>query len=154
MPKIVMSIVSPLISDAKHAILPQVAKWKEEVKVLTSFARTHPQRAYASLPISMQAEWQYLQRVVPVVGLHMKLFGHSVKQAGLGIPGPTDMTEHCYSTSLNYSAVLMSSLLNKKVLVCNEQQKCVKDGSAAARKKKVKNKLVALQAQMTGATKM
>eukprot|EP00957_Ditylum_brightwellii_P010950 829266-Ditylum_brightwellii.AAC.1 len=86
--------------------------------------------------MSLQAEWQYLQRMVPGVGAHMGLleealrtvffpafFGeaigddlrsllcHSVKRAGLGVPNPTEATERSYSTSVECCEVLVDSLL-------------------------------------------
>eukprot|EP00957_Ditylum_brightwellii_P179795 13696255-Ditylum_brightwellii.AAC.1 len=77
--------------------------------------------------MSLQHKWQYLQSTVPGVGQHMgpieealrrhffpalfgeldpgemaeerELWGHSMKRAGLGVPDPTSMAEHCYATS-------------------------------------------------------
>ena len=41
------------------------------VKVLAKIARRHPQSVYAGLGMSLQSEWQYLQRTVPGVGTLM-----------------------------------------------------------------------------------
>ena len=45
--------------------------WSHGVKVLAKIARRHPQSAYAGLGVSLQSEWQYLQRTVPGVGTLM-----------------------------------------------------------------------------------
>ena len=41
------------------------AKWTYAVERLALVAGKHPQSAYAGFTISLQAEWQYVQRVVP-----------------------------------------------------------------------------------------
>ena len=74
--------------------------------------------------MSLQSEWQYLQRTVPGVGTLMspieealrekvfpllfggeeintdfrKILGHSVKHGGLGIPDPRQSAESAYNT--------------------------------------------------------
>ena len=48
-------------------VKPKVEAWAHEVKVLVKIARKHPQSAYAGLGMSLQLEWQYLQRTVPGV---------------------------------------------------------------------------------------
>ena len=52
-------------------VKPQVEAWAHGVKVLAKIDRRHPQWAYAGLGMSLQSEWQYLQRTVPVVGTLM-----------------------------------------------------------------------------------
>ena len=52
-------------------VKPQVDVWAHRVKVLAKIARRHPQSAYAGLEMSLQLEWQYLQRTVPGVGTLM-----------------------------------------------------------------------------------
>ena len=85
----------------------QVEAWANGVKLLAKIDRRHPQSAYAGLGMSLQSEWQYLQRTVPGVGTLMgpleealrekffpslfggeeinadfwKILGHSVKHA-------------------------------------------------------------------------
>ena len=58
-------------------VKPQVEVWAHGVKVLAKIPRRHPQLAYAGLGMSLQLEWQYLQRTVPGVGT---LMGH-IKEA-------------------------------------------------------------------------
>ena len=88
--------------------------WAHGVRVLGKIARRHPQLAYDGLGMSLQLEWQYLQRTVTGVGTLMgpieealrekffpalfrgeeinadirKILAHSVKNGGLGIPDP------------------------------------------------------------------
>ena len=95
-------------------VKPQVEVWAHGVRVLGKIARRHSHWAYAGLGMSLQLEWQYLQRIVPVVGTMMgpigealreklipalfegeeinadfwQILGHSVKHGGLGIPDP------------------------------------------------------------------
>ena len=87
--------------------------------------------------MSLQSEWQYLQRTVPGVGTLMgpieeslrekffpslfggeeittdfrKIMGHSVKHGGLGIPDPRLSAESAYNTSEAASRELVDSLL-------------------------------------------
>ena len=51
----------------KAWVKPQVEAWAHGVRVLGKIARQHPQLSYAGLGMSLQLEWQYLQRTVPGV---------------------------------------------------------------------------------------
>jgi hypothetical protein len=44
---------------------PKVKKWVAEVEILARIALRFPQTAYAGLASSLQAEWQYICRIVP-----------------------------------------------------------------------------------------
>ena len=55
-------------ADLEAWVKPQVEAWSHGVKVLAKIPRRHPQSAYAGLGMSLQLEWQYLQRTVPGVG--------------------------------------------------------------------------------------
>eukprot|EP00957_Ditylum_brightwellii_P086504 6581866-Ditylum_brightwellii.AAC.1 len=46
-------------------VQPQIEQWGKGVKTLATFSLMYPQTAYAGLVMSLQAEWQYLQRTVP-----------------------------------------------------------------------------------------
>jgi hypothetical protein len=101
-------------------LAPQLQEWVRGVESLVKVARPHPQTAYAgltllgSLTLSLQQEWQYLQRVIPNCGeafepveeairmvflpallqateeeCQRELTSLSVCQAGLGLPDPT-----------------------------------------------------------------
>ena len=52
-------------------VKPQVEAWSHGVRLLAKISRRHPQSAYAGLVMSLQSEWQYLQRNVPRVGTLM-----------------------------------------------------------------------------------
>ena len=93
---------------------PHVEAWAHGVRVLSKIARRHPQSAYSGVGMSLQLEWQHLQRTVPRVGTLMgpieealrekffpslfggeeidadfrKILGHSVKHGGICIPDP------------------------------------------------------------------
>ena len=112
------------------------------VNVLAKIARRHPQSAYTGLGMSLQSEWQYLQRTVPGVGTLIgpieealrekffpslfggeeidadfrKILGHSVKHGGLGIPDPRQSAESAYNTSKVASMEMVDSLLGGSVL--------------------------------------
>ena len=60
-------------------VKPQVEAWAHRVKVLAKISRRHPQLAYAGLGMSLQSEWQYLQRTVPVVGTLMGLIEEALR---------------------------------------------------------------------------
>ena len=93
---------------------PQTEAWAHGVKESAKIARRHSQLDYTGLGMSLQLEWQYLQRTVPGVGTLMgpieeavrkkflpslfggeeitsdfqKILGHSVKHGGLCLPDP------------------------------------------------------------------
>ena len=49
----------------------QVEAWAHGVRVLAKIAQSHPQSTYTGLGMSLQSEWQYLQRTVLRVGTLM-----------------------------------------------------------------------------------
>ena len=52
-------------------VKPQVEAWAHRVRVLGKISQQHPQESYAGLGMSLQLEWQYLQRTIPGVGTLM-----------------------------------------------------------------------------------
>ena len=106
-------------------VKPQLEAWAHRERVLAKIAQRHPQLAYAGLGMSLQSEWQYLQRTVPGVGTLMgpieealrekffpslfggeditsdfrKILGHSVEHGGLSILEPQMSAESAYNTS-------------------------------------------------------
>ena len=52
---------------------PQMEKWEEGVRNLAKVSKRNPQIPYAGLEMSLQLEWQYLQRTVLGVGALMEL---------------------------------------------------------------------------------
>ncbi len=49
----------------EHWLDPKVKKWVTGVEILARIALRFPQTAYVGLALSLQAEWQYICRVVP-----------------------------------------------------------------------------------------
>jgi hypothetical protein len=91
----------------------QIATWVEGIHALARISNHYPQTAYAGLSKSLQAEWQYMHRVVENAGDHFgpieealanvfipallggkeggqlrELFTLPVRQAGLNLPNP------------------------------------------------------------------
>ena len=109
--------------------------------------------------MSLQYEWQYLQRTVPRVGTLMghiedalrekffpSLFGgeeitadfrkilvHSVKHGGIGIPDLRLSEESAYNTSKSASMELVEYLLGGYVLNCVGHRACVRKASHSER---------------------
>ena len=117
---------------------PQILKWRRAVQQLARIARRYPQTAHAGLTMSLQSEWQCLQRVTsgvrdahaPIEAAiveeflpalfdlpkeeveHLRpLLSLSVRCAGLGIRSPTETAEGCYATSKACTRKLVDSLL-------------------------------------------
>eukprot|EP00957_Ditylum_brightwellii_P085560 6507902-Ditylum_brightwellii.AAC.1 len=63
-----------------------------------------------------------------------ELWGHSVKRAGLGVPDPTSMVEHCYATSRVCCDVLGTSLVEGKGMQYAAHKACLGESSARAQK--------------------
>jgi hypothetical protein len=125
-------------------LAPQIQKWVQGVESLAKVARRHPQTAYAGLAKSLQQEWQYLQRVVPDCGTafapveeairsvflpallggeaeetQRALTSLSVRQAGLGLPDPTQSAAGCFAASEACTKVLTRSLCRGRTLDAN-----------------------------------
>ena len=47
---------------------PKVEAWAHGVRTLAKISKRYPQSEYASLGMSLQLEWKYLQITVPGVG--------------------------------------------------------------------------------------
>jgi len=118
-------------------ITPRIDKWCAGVRLLAQAARRYPQSAFAGLTKSLQAEWQYLQRVTPDVApffepletalahdffpalFQDKDFGHSnhellglaAKRAGLGVPNPTSTASKNLEASQDITGQLATSLV-------------------------------------------
>ena len=139
-------------------VKPQVEVWSHRVKVIAKVSLRHPQLAYAGLGMSLQSEWQYLQRTVPGVNTLMgpieealrenffplifggeeitadfrKILGHSVKHGGLGIPDPRLSAECAYNTSKVASMELVESLLEGSGLKYAGHRACVSKANQSA----------------------
>ncbi len=51
---------------------PMVKKWVTEIETLVRIAVRFPQTAYAGLVSSLQAEWQYICRILPGAGQYLE----------------------------------------------------------------------------------
>ena len=143
-------------------ITPQVDKWVGAVKVLAKVAARYPQSAYVGFTMSLQAEWQYLCRCVPVIGPHLQpieeaitshllpalmamdpaavndnflaLISHGVKQGGLNIRNPVDGSEAMHEASKSAVEILAGSRKEGGELDLQHHQQCVRKAGATARK--------------------
>ena len=125
---------------AETFVRNKVQKWLNEVKCLSTIAKTQPQAAYAALTHGVMARWTYLMRLVPdidelfqpledviryellpeITGRHAlsederKLIALPVRDGGLGIPIPTSNTTKEFEASSTITAPLVN-------LICNQQ---------------------------------
>ena len=139
---------------------PKVEAWDHWVRTLAEIAKRQPQPAYSGLVMSIQLEWQYLQRTVPGVGNMMgtiedtliealfpelfggeevsadlrEVLGYSVKRGGLGISDSRMLVEHVYNNSKADSEVRVGSLLGVNNLNYVVHKNCVPRSSTDARK--------------------
>jgi hypothetical protein len=120
-------------------LMPKIQKWTSAVKSLAKIAKRYPQAAFAGFTKSLQAEWQYLQRVTDNIEMMFQpvekaitedlipalfglqpdemaplrtLFSLPTKQAGLGLLDPTKSAIHCYNTSKRSTTLLTQALLS------------------------------------------
>ncbi len=56
----------------EHWLDPMVKKWVRGIETLARIAVRFPQTAYVGLVSSLQAEWQYICRVVPSAGQYLE----------------------------------------------------------------------------------
>jgi hypothetical protein len=143
---------------------PKIQQWVTGVESLAQVAHRYPQTAYTGLAMSLQQEWQYLQRVVPDCGsafqpiedairdvfLPALLQGNStetqreltslaVRHAGLGIPDPTSTATANYDTSVACAKLLTRSLRAGKDLDAHMHSR----HAAVQRRKAQKTKVAA-----------
>ena len=138
---------------------PQIQDWIAGVKSLAQAARRYPQTAHAGLARSLQAEWQYLQRVTPdiapafapleeaiatvflpalldasvaEVALLRPLLALPVRLGGLGIPDPTTTGEHCFDSSKESTTLLQDSMVKGVPLCATEHRRAASTGRLAA----------------------
>jgi hypothetical protein len=147
-------------ADEAAWLEPQITKWVESVTTLSKVAYRYPQTAYAGLAHSLQAEWQYLQRVTPhiaqafapveaAIAQHFlpalldssadeiatlrPLLALPVRHGGLGIPDPTTTSEHCYLTSNAITSLLKESLIHGTPLCAQEHRRTAAEERLAAK---------------------
>jgi hypothetical protein len=134
-------------------------EWANGVRILAGIARKYPQTAYAGLTMSLQAEWQYVARTVPEIGVLFEpveraireaflpillgvesisadmrqLLSQGVKQAGLGIKNPVDCAQVLHDTSKQACNELVSSLKESTQLWLAQHKKQVREAGYDAR---------------------
>jgi hypothetical protein len=136
-------------SEEANWIDTQINQWIDGVKALSMVARRYPHTAYAGFTHSLQAEWQYVQRVTPQITqafaplesaiTHIflpallnstveeatklrPLIALPVRKGGLGILDPTTTAEHCYSASTAATSPLTESLIHGNTLCAMEHR--------------------------------
>ena len=119
----------------------KIQGWVFGVHELAKVAKRYPQTAYAGMAFSLQAEWQYLQRVTEGVGEHFapieeaiagvflpalfqlkkeeiasmrSLLSLSVRWGGLGLPNPVQSARTSFDTSTAVTSMLTAALLKQE----------------------------------------
>ena len=162
-------------------IEPMVGKWVASIEALARVARKYPQSAYAGYSQSLQAEMQYICRVVPGVGKHLEpvemaireylipalfelepgelktdfriLLEHGVKQGGMNLKNPAKGAERLLQASTEASEVLVASLLDATTLDSEAHKACVRQAGAKARKERVDGEKEVVRGMMALASK-
>ena len=129
----------------------KVKGWVSELDCLTMIAGSQPQAAFAAFTKSMQAQWNYLQRVVPgcqdwfgaleeaiwkkflpavmlseVSEAERALFSLPARWAGLGISIPTETGNVSYLSSRSSTDVLVKSVKNGCEFVLDSHLECLR----------------------------
>ena len=158
---------------------PQIAQWIDGVHALSKVARRYPQTAYAGLCHSLQAEWQYVQRVTPHLdqafaplesaiatiflpalldttveeSAHLRsLIALPVRQGGLGLSNPSKTNASCYSASTETTSLLTASLINVSPLCTQEHRKTAATGRSDAKIRQREHNHATLTAILSTAT--
>ena len=142
---------------------PMIQQWVDGVKTLAAVASRFPQTAYAGMASSLQAEWQYVCRVVPGIAAELapvetairsnflpslfggstpmaidddfrRLLGHSVKMGGIGIRDPTKVADRLFAASMEATASLAENLAANAVFSIEAHRAQVRQASATMRR--------------------
>jgi hypothetical protein len=144
---------------------PKVKKWVAGIGVLARIALRFPQTAYVGLVSSLQAEWQYLCRIVPGAeqflgpiksaickkfipallqvsepvdeALH-QLLSHGVKSGGIPIRNPVVSTPPLHQCLVNACNILIKALQDGGGLNAKAHKATVKAAGNEARKARLK----------------
>jgi hypothetical protein len=149
----------------EHWLDPKVKKWVTGIETLARLAVRFPQTAYAGLVSSLQAEWQYICRIVlgagqylepvelalckkfihallqvsePVDDIFCQLLSHGVKMGGIAIKNPVTSTPHLHQYSMDASNILVKALHNGGGLNAEAHKAVVKAAGNAACKARLK----------------
>ena len=147
----------------------KVEKWAAGVSTLSKVAVKYPQTAYAGFCFSLQAQWQYLQRVVAETEIFFtpveeairreflpalldipageisaefrELLGQGVKQAGLGIRNPVDNASHVHAASRDACSYLTETLMSGEFFDYAHHCKTVRLACSEAREKRIEREV-------------
>ncbi|KAL7461468.1 hypothetical protein ACHAXS_001898, partial [Conticribra weissflogii] len=149
----------------KDWLAPKIQEWVDGVKTLAAVATRFPQTAYAGMASSLQAEWQYVCRVVPGIAQALapveaairsdflpalfggttpmsidddfrRLLGHSVKMGGIGIRDPTKTADRLFEASKEATAHLAANLAVNAEFAVETHRAHVRQASARMRKER------------------
>jgi hypothetical protein len=144
---------------------PKVKKWVEGVEILARIASRFPQTAYAGLASSLQAEWQYICRVIPgaehylgpiesaicekfipallqvsdpVDDVFRQLLSQGVKFGGIALRNPVTSAPALHQSSIDACDMLIKALHVGGGLNAEAHKACVKAAGNGARKVRMK----------------
>ena len=117
-------------------VLAKVDQWVSDIHHLSHMAESQPQAAYAALTKSLQREWIFLQRVVPmcctlfanlettllssffpamfgceISSLEQRMFSLPVRFGGLGVDLPVTSADSMYAASRHATGILMDAII-------------------------------------------
>ncbi len=144
---------------------PKVKKWVAGVEILARIASRFPQTAYAGLALSLQAEWQYICRVVPGAEHYLgpietaicekfipallqvsnpvdntsgQLLSQGVKMGGLALQNSVASAPLLHQSSVDACDILAKALHNGGGLSTEAHKACVREAGYQARKARLK----------------
>jgi hypothetical protein len=149
----------------EHWLDPKVKKWVAGVEILARIALRSLQTAYAGLASSLQAEWQYICRVVPgaehylgpiktticekfipallqasdpVDDTFCQLLSQGVKMGRLALCNPVASAPHLHRSSVDACNILVKALHNGGGLSAEAHKVCVREAGNQACKARLK----------------
>jgi len=161
---------------------PKVKKWAAGVEILASIASRFPQTAYAGLASSLQAEWQYICRVVPGAEHYLgpietairekfipallqvsdpvddtlrQLMSQGVKTGGLALRNPTTSAPILHQSSVDACDLLVKALQDGGGFSAEAHRACVREAGNQARQARLKAEAAYLDGlKVSGGRKM
>jgi hypothetical protein len=144
---------------------PKVKKWVAGVEILARIASRFPQTAYAGLASSLQAEWQYICRVIPGAEHYLgpiesaicekfipallqvsdpvdeafrQLLSQGVKMGGIALRNPTTSAPLLHQSSVDACDLLIKALHAGGGLSAEAHKACVREAGHHTRKARLK----------------
>jgi hypothetical protein len=161
---------------------PKVKKWVAGVEILARIASRFPQAAYAGFTSSLQAEWQYICRVVPGAEHYLgpietaicekfipallqvsdpvddnlrQLLSQGVKFGGLALRNPVTSAPLLHQSSVDACDVLVKALHDGGGLNAAAHKACVREAGNQARKARLQEEATYLNGmKLSGGRKM